>query len=222
MKYFTKEWYRESQVYGFLVFHETMEDWEEDITWHTREGLDFEERQRNDLERRKPDLLEFLPESFHPYIEDASIRLQYPTPELREMAAIWREDYSTRSKRLWEERRTSYQAIRGFLPDSAVQLYEKSLHDARVLSVERPSESELVLSLDCGGCMHYYTEVKLTFIGGSPPFPDIPVGGFWLYEEIDKTDDGFELRVLFDFPLTEATIRARDVRIEVSAENDAI
>jgi hypothetical protein len=222
MKYFTANWYRESQVYGFLVFHETMEDWEEDIAWHTREGLDFEERRRNDLEHRKPDLLEFLPESFHPYIEDASIRLQYPTPELREMAAIWREGYSIRSRRLWEERRVNYQAIRSSLPDSAVQLYEKSLHDARVVSIERPSESELVLVLDCGGCMHYDTEVKLTFIGVSQSSPDIPAGGFWLYEEIDKTEDGFELRVLFDYPLTEATIRARDVRIEASAGNDAI
>jgi hypothetical protein len=42
MKYFTKEWYQEMQVSGFLVFQETREDWDEILTYYQDEGIDFQ------------------------------------------------------------------------------------------------------------------------------------------------------------------------------------
>lgn len=39
-------------------------------------------------------------------------------------------------------------------------------------------------------------------------------GSWWLYDEIYKTKTGFELRVLFDCPLCELMIQARELKIE--------
>lgn len=73
LKYFTREWYEEMQISGFLIFHETEQDWDQDVAWYHSEGMDIEEIRRYDLENRKTGLLKFLPESFHPYIRDGMI-----------------------------------------------------------------------------------------------------------------------------------------------------
>lgn len=82
MNYFKIDWYKEMQVYGFLTFPETREDWEEKITYYKSEGIDYKANFQSEIEERKADLLRFLPTTFHPYIHDYSIRAEYPTPEL--------------------------------------------------------------------------------------------------------------------------------------------
>lgn len=41
MKYYTKDWYNEMQVYGFLTFPDTKEEWDETIEYFESNGRDF-------------------------------------------------------------------------------------------------------------------------------------------------------------------------------------
>ncbi|TAA71715.1 DUF4085 family protein [Planococcus salinarum] len=215
MKYFTKEWYDEMQVAGFLTFPETEEEWEAYQAGYRADGVDPAEIQRRELEEMKENLLKFLPESFHPYIYDGTINSAYPPPELRDMIAKWEADQEARVDVLLDDYSRHYEAIREFLPAGAVQLTEKSLHDCVVTSVERPSEDVLVLRLDCQSGFHYFKKIQLTFTGVvEATIPAELAQAWWLYNEIYLTGELFELHVLFDNPMSEVTIISRDVAIE--------
>ncbi|WP_019914187.1 DUF4085 family protein [Paenibacillus sp. HW567] len=218
MKYLTKEWYEEMQITSFLLFPETKKDWEENIAWHISEGLNFEELRRVELEYRKNDLLKFLPEPFHPYIHDGTLNSQFPSEELRTMAEQWQNEYDKRMSIIRDEYSRYYLSIKDSLSENVVQFYQKSLHDAKVISVETPSEDIFIMTLDCSGGYHYHTNVQITFTGvkNLQP-PDLNVGSYWLYDEIYLTEAGFELHVLFDSPLMEFTIAADNVIIEISS-----
>ncbi|WP_416144124.1 DUF4085 family protein [Planococcus koreensis] len=215
MKYFTKDWYDEMQVSGFLVLPETEEDWEEELDYYRKEGKDLRELNLRNLDDMRESLMRYLPETFLPYIHEGTLVTEYPTPELRMLVNRWERDYERRMEELSDRYKQHFESIKVELPPTAVELVENGLHDAVVLSVERPSEELLVMTLDCSGGFHYFTDVRFTFEGVS--YSDIPAdfkGAWWLYDEIDKTEDGFELRTLFDSPMTKTVIRARNVKIE--------
>ncbi|GED71134.1 hypothetical protein BRE01_48360 [Brevibacillus reuszeri] len=215
MNYFTKDWYGEMQVYGFLTFPETIEDWEENLAYYESEGINYKENLQREIEDRKEDLLRFLPASFHPYILDYSIRSEYPTPELRAMAQQWEENYRKRMELIWQDYNAIYLANKHLLPENVVQLHEKSLHDATVKAYEVPSDDVLVLTLDCSGGFHYFTDIQLIFTGVKElVIPKKWQGAWWLYNEIYSTEQGFELHVLFDCPLLEWKIVAENVQIK--------
>lgn len=215
MKYFTKEWYDEMQVSGFLAFHETLGEWEEELAYYKEEGIDYEATNRNNLEEIREDLLKFLPESFHPYIYDGTIGHGFPPKELRDMAKQWEQEHEARLEALSDDYSRHYESIKGQLPAGAIQLMEQSLHDAVVIAVEK-SEETLILKLDCSGGFHYFTDIQLTFTDVTQA--DIPeefTGACWLYNEIYMTEDGFNLHVLFDNPMFEAVIEAENVAIDI-------
>ncbi|WHY20083.1 DUF4085 family protein [Paenibacillus sp. G2S3] len=215
MNYFTKEWYEEIQIRGFLVFHETEKDWEEDVASYKAVGMNFEEICRDGLAYLKNDLLKFLPKIFHPYIHNGKVNSHFPSVELRKMAEQWRNEYDKRMSIIGNEYLRSYKSIKDSLPDNVVQLCEKSLHDPRVLSLEIPSEDTFIITLDSRGGYYYYTDVKLTFIGVKNLQPaDLSIGSYWLYDEVYSTDAGFQLNVLFGSPLREFTIVADNVLID--------
>lgn len=215
MKYFTKEWYDEMQVSSFLTFPETEEEWEEFQAGFREEGFDPVEINHRELEDRKADLLKFLPEEFHPYIHDGTLNSAFPSPELREMAARWEADHEARVDALLDDYSRHYESIKESLPPGAHQLTEKSLHDCIVKSVERPSDDVLVMCLDCRNGFHYFKDIEVTFTGVTEAdIPEDLTNAWWLYNEIYLNEDQFELHVLFDLPMTEATIVCRDAVIE--------
>lgn len=215
MKYFTKEWYDEMQVSGFLAFPETEEEWEKNLAWHREEGIDAGEIQRRNLAEKKDDLLKFLPESFHPYIYDGTINSTCPTPELRAMTARWEEDHEARVDALLDDYSRHYESIKESLPPGAVQLTERSLHDCVIKSIERLAEDEFVFLIDCSGGFHYFKDIRVTFTGVEEAMiPENLSDAVWLYNEIYLNGDEFELHVLFDQPMAEMTIVCRDVKIE--------
>jgi len=218
MKYFTREWYEESQARSFLMFHETRKEWEDEMAWYESQGMNFMELSKNNLEMNRANLLKYLPAFFHPYIQDGTLNSQFPSEELRLMADKWRLEFDERTKAKRIAFRSYYDSIKGSLPESVIQLHEKSLHDARVTSLEKPLKDTLIMTLDCRGGYHYLTDIRLTFTGVQNVQPaNLNAGCYWLYDEIYLTESGFELHVLFDYPLTEFIISADNVTIEVLA-----
>ena len=215
MKFFTKEWYDEMQISGFLVFPETEEEWNENREWLLKDGQDPDEINRRDLSDKKEDLLKFLPASFHPYIYDGTLNSAFPTPELRAMTEEWEKDYEARMDALLDDYSRHYEFIKESLPAGANQLTEKSLHDCIIKSTERPTDDVLVLILDCSGGFHYHKDIKVTFTGvREAVIPDDMTNAWWLYNEIYLNGEGFELHVLFENPMAEVKIVSHDVQIE--------
>lgn len=216
MRFFTIPWYEEMQVRGFMVFPETEQDWLEDVAWHVAEGISYEERAQDALDYHKADLLKYLPEYFHASIHDGTLKSTYPAPEFRERAEQWCQEADERIQAKFIEYRQIYNAAKSMLPAQAVQLAERSLHDARVISCTSPEEGVVELVLDCSGAMHYQCDVRLRFTGVSRfSVPDRIEGKYWLYDEIYAVDQGFELGVLMDSPPGEFSITAQDVAIEL-------
>ncbi|MDX8363383.1 DUF4085 family protein [Cytobacillus sp. IB215316] len=210
MRYFTKERYKEMQVYGFLAFPESKKEWDEMIQYYKEEGIDYKKNAKEDLESIKKDLLKFLPESFHPYIYNGTINSEFPTPELRSIAEQWLSEYDERNKRIRDEYNEYFKSIKSQLPINVVKFYEKSLHDATIKSFECHSKDECLMILDWG-----VSDIKLTFKGVSKlTMPEKLEGALWLYDEVYHNDKYFELHVLFDCPLTEFSIIAENIVVE--------
>ncbi|WML48728.1 DUF4085 family protein [Neobacillus sp. PS3-34] len=214
MKFFTKDWYEEMQILGFLMLPETKEEWDENIEDYEKYGMDYKRIFKEDVDLKKSDLLRFLPESFHPYINDYSINSEYPPLELRIMAEQWLKEYHKRMEILDQEYINHYKSIKDKLSNNVVQLHDNSLHDARVISYEIPSKDTFTIILDCRGGFHYFTDIKVTFTGVTElSIPNQLEGASWLYDEVYCTNTGFEYHVLFDCPLTEFNITAENVLI---------
>lgn len=219
MKFFTKAWYEEMQVAGYMVFPETEQDWLEDVAWHEAEGISFEDRAKEELEYRKESLLKYLPDYFHASICDGTIKSAYPAPEFLERARQWRSDYDARAQALFKEYRSGYDAMKDRLPVQTVQLVENTLHDARVVSYAMPEEGVAEIILDCSGGYYYQCDIRLRFTGVSRiSLPEPLAGKYWLYDEIYALEQGFELGVLMSYPPGELIITAQNVSIEMLGE----
>lgn len=132
------------------------------------------------------------------------------------MADQWLLEYDERAQAKGIAYRNYYNSIKSSLPDNVIQLYEKSLHDLQVTSIEQPMKDTFIMTLDCRGGYHYLTDIRVTFTGVQNIQPaNLRVGSGWCYDEVYLTETGFELHVLLEGPLMEFTISAENVTIEV-------
>lgn len=155
MKYFTTDWYREGQVYGVLAFPDTKEEWESGIQEYEPNGKDFKKMMLEELEWRKSDLLKFLPKSFHPYILEGTLTTEYPPDELRKMAKQWNNEFKQRRRDIGKQYLQQFDANKESLPENALQLHEKSLHDGKVITSETISDNTFVILLEGNGVGSY-------------------------------------------------------------------
>lgn len=204
------------QVYGFfLSFPETKEEWDKSIKNFESNGRDYIKNRKQDLEILKNDLLKFLPEPFHPFINDGSLNTSYPTEKLRNMINNWKDEYNQQMEVLDKEYLSNYNSSKDLLPLNIVKLKEISFHDSNVISIENPTNDTFFINLDCEGGFNDFSEIKLIFLGVKEiSMPENIKGGFWLYDEVYPTKSGFELHVLFDIPLIEFKIVAEDIVVE--------
>ncbi|WP_212935598.1 DUF4085 family protein [Bacillus hominis] len=206
MKYYNENWYKEMQIKEFVSFIESIEEWSEtDI----RILID-------ELEARETDLLKFLPESIHSIIQNITINSEYPSEKLKKLMLEWTVDYEKRMNDLEQAYIDNYNTIKEKLAQNVVQLHEYSLHDSVVKLVERRSEDTLIIILDCSGTFSEFDKLQVTFTGVTKcSIPENFEGAWWLCHEIDLTNEGFELGVLFDCPFEEVMICAEDVLFEI-------
>ena len=215
MKYYTKELYEEMQIYGFLSFPSSREEWEEILQSYKIYGMDYISIIRNDLEIRKPDLLNYLPESMHPSIHNKTLMTEYPSLELKKTGTQWLNNFEDRLRKIRKECVKNYEEIKHKLPKNVVQLHENSLHDADVISFKyMPEKREFIMILNH---LEDGKEVNiiLTFTGIKDIILEDNIEtALWLYDEVYINGDYFELHVLLESPLTEIYIKAQNLQIE--------
>ncbi|MBW3494264.1 DUF4085 family protein [Bacillus sp. FDAARGOS_1420] len=206
MKYYNKNWYKEMQMIEFVSFIESIEEWTE---------MDIQSL-LDEIAERKLDLLKFLPASIYSLFHTSIINSKYPSDELKKLLKEWIENCEKRRSHLDRFYLEHFHSIKKTLPLNAIQLHEYSLHDSVVKSVERRSKDTLIITLDCSGTFSEFDKLEVTFTGVTKcSIPENFEGAWWLYHEIDLTNEGFELGVLFDCPFEEVTICAKDVLLEM-------
>lgn len=90
LKYFTRDWYKEMQVLEFVSFIDSIKEWSE---------MDIESL-KEEIEKRKIDLLKFLPESIYSIIQNITTNSEYPSGELKKRMRKWSTDYEKRVAQL--------------------------------------------------------------------------------------------------------------------------
>lgn len=208
MKYFTRDWYKEMQLSGFVHFIESIEKCKEI-------DPDYLQSLKDEVEERKEDLLNYLPETLHSYFYNNTIDSKYPPNELRKLLLEWTADYEKRMTQLDQSYLEYFNSIKKKLPSNVVQLHEFSLHDSVIKVVKCKSEYTLSIVLDCTGTFRDFNKLQVSFTGVTKcSIPENFEGAWWLYHEIELTEDGFELGVLFDCPFREVTICATNLLLE--------
>lgn len=210
---YTKELYKEMQVYGFLVFPPSKEEWEEMIQSYKDMGIDYINLIKNDLEFQKEDLLKYLPESMHPSIHNKTLRIEYPSSQLREIVTEWRKNFEDKLRKIRKFSREHYEKLKHELPVGFVQLHENSLHDADVISFTYlPDKQECKIILNP---LEEGVRVVLTFTGVIDLVLEKNIEeAIWLYDELSIDGDYYEVHVLFGSPLTEFYIKTQNLKVE--------
>uniref|UniRef100_UPI0022E815B5 DUF4085 family protein n=2 Tax=Bacillus mobilis TaxID=2026190 RepID=UPI0022E815B5 len=190
----------------FISYIESIKEWSE---------MDIQSL-IEEIKERKTDLLKFLPESIHSFIHSITINSEYPSGELKKLMKEWIGGCEKRRAHLDRFYLDHFHLIKKKLPTNVIQLHEYSLHDSVVKSVERRSKDTLIIILDCSGTFSEFDKLQVTFTGVTKcSIPENFEGAWWLSHEIDLTNEGFELGVLFDCPFEEVTICAKDVLLEI-------
>jgi hypothetical protein len=107
------------------------------------------------------------------------------------------------------------------LPTPIAALVQLNPHDAIILSVEdQPEQARLTLQLRCGDLQRGYSDVTLAFsqvVVDPSALKTLkravrPARVEVLYDEVDRSDDGFEYRLLL-YPNDEVSFRFQQVEI---------
>lgn len=108
MKYFTKDRYGKLQIKGFLYrLPETEEDWKYDLDYFFKEGLEYKSMCKNRLESYRDELLVYLPEPFHPYINNETINYGYHA-DLRNMILEWVKEWKDGQEKIKKDYNKHY------------------------------------------------------------------------------------------------------------------
>ncbi|MFF2886533.1 DUF4085 family protein [Paenibacillus sp. NPDC057967] len=221
MKYFTAEQYRKMQIRGFLVFHESEEDYAADRQWYVENDRDYEAESIAFYTYLEPIITRHMPQELHEAIQRGEgdlKRMGMPSPEFRRRAEAWRQEL----QREWDEARDAYWAryksIESELPEERSIIHR--LHDAKIIAETiSADEKSIELLLDGSGSMLGHDHLFLRFEGVTH-YESLSslLDNHWLYEELDLGGNGFELRALLDAgsglqDMNELIIRASRVSV---------
>ena len=106
-------------------------------------------------------------------------------------------------RKICSDYNSHYKAIESSLPIDIIKLEkEYDLHDSKVVSIEKVSEYELILTIDCAACMKNIGIYKLVFTGVKFAItPSNICGSYCIWSEVYLYEkESFELNILMDGP----------------------
>lgn len=215
MKYFTREMHEISQVTGWLSMDSTTLSNLEKNFIESNIGIEEPYIEINRLLRKH------LPEHLRGRIDNIrdAIYLNKFDDAMRSYLAAelekWkndREQENTNNAKIYSKYLDSIEKL---LPEGVQKLVENSLHDARLLAINRSIDNTVIFELDCseccppqGICILSFTGVKLFTMS------DNALPNWWLHQEIELIDENcFKLQVLFNHG--ECELIAEDLILEI-------
>ena len=210
MWHLTIEKKKESEKAHVLSIRETDEEWENDLQAAEEEGIDLAAELREWLDEVRPRLLQALPEKFHPYVHNHTFNTQYLPKTVRKQYLAWTADVDQTFREVLQSAHGMKQQAMPYLPQSAYDVFSDSLHDAQIQMLERDDETVAIM-LNTSGGFTSKAIVILKFIGIQQEVGQLEKGSWYIYDELQKTADGFALRVIWQCPEVEWTIHCKTI-----------
>ncbi len=195
-----------------LPIPETDEEWEISLREAKEDGEDLLSYFKNELEEVKEELLLTLPDRFIPYVENRTLNQPTLTKSVREDYLQWMREADKEFEQILDAAHEQTANAVTFLSKAVQDVFEESLHDSTIERIEREGDS-LHLYINTDGGFSSKSQIHFVFENVMSEESDEPleVGHWIIYYELQKTDNEFAFRVLFDCPDTEWTISMKNL-----------
>ncbi|MEH6991962.1 DUF4085 family protein [Neobacillus drentensis] len=196
--------------YNLLPIHESDHDWEIVLSEAKEEGEDLITRLKEELEEVKEKLLHALPIRFIPYVENGTLNQPTLPKAIREDYLQWMREGGKEFEQVLDAAFEQTKQSGTFLSSAVQEVFAESLHDSTIERIEREGNT-LHLYINTEGGFTTKSHIHFIFQNVITEETDEPlqVGQWFIYYELQKIDDEFAFRVLFDCPDAEWTIRMK-------------
>ncbi|SEM72023.1 Protein of unknown function [Mesobacillus persicus] len=197
---------------NLLPIHESDEEWEVTLREAQEEGEDLQGRLTAELDEVKDELVQILPSRFLPYLENGQLNQPTLPKAVREDYLQWMRENDKKFEQILDAAYEQTKQAVATLPSTVQEIFAESLHDSTIERLERERDA-LHLYLNTDGGFSTKALIQFTFKGIVSEEGDHPieVGNWLVYDELQKTKDGYGFRVLFDSPDNEWTIEMKDL-----------
>jgi hypothetical protein len=192
---------------NLLPIHESDQDWEIAQREAIEEGEDLHARLKEELEEVKMELLNVLPDGFIPYVKNGTLNQPSLPRTVREEYLQWIRRADKEFEQILDAAYEQTKHAVTYLPPAVQDIFAESLHDSTIERIVRERDT-LHLYVNTDGGFSSKSLIHFTFQNVLAEETDEPiqVGQWFIYNELQKTDDGFAFRVLFECPDAEWTI----------------
>lgn len=169
-------------------------------------GEEFDEELEEDLYEHLAEYINVIPERFRSGIMEGNLFQDVTLmPEFEKWCYTTIKQFETKSNAIYDKR----ESIAKHFHPSAQTIFTKSFHDGKILRAEQQGNN-MTLLLDMSGGFTVESIVKLVFYDVQM---EGKLEGYYLYDELATTENGFALRVLSSYgsPYMEWTIFFKDV-----------
>ncbi|MFS0820235.1 DUF4085 family protein [Bacillus sp. 1P02SD] len=195
-----------------LPIHESDEDWEFSLRQAEEDGEDLISRLKEELEEAKEVLLQILPDRFIPYVKNGTLNQPILPKSVRNDYLQWMRESDKEFEHILDSAHEQTANAVTFLSKEVQDVFEESLHDSTIDRIVREGDT-LQLYINTDGGFSTKALIQFTFENVLAEEFKIPleVGHWIIYYELQKTEDGFAFRVLFEGPDSEWTIFMRSL-----------
>lgn len=189
-----------------LPIHESDEDWEFSLKQAEEEGEDLISRLKEELEEAKDVLLQILPDRFIPYVKNGTLNQPTLPKSVRDDYLQWMREADKEFEHILDaaheqtanavtfyQRKSRMSLRKACTIQALIASYEKAIHFT-CTSIQTEVSTKALIQFTFENVLAEEFEVPLE------------VGHWIVYYELQKTEDGFAFRVLFDYPDSEWTI----------------
>lgn len=203
----SKEAKEKFRKYNLLPIHESDHDWELALREAKEEGDDLFTYLKEELNEVKEELLHVLPSRFIPYLENDTLNQPTLPKTIREDYLQWMREAGREFEQVLDAAFEQTKQAIPFLSTAVQDVFAESLHDSTIERIEREGDT-LHLYVNTDGGFSSKSLIHFIFKGVKSEVTDEPieVGQWIIYDELQKTADGFAFRVLFDCPESQWTI----------------
>lgn len=198
---------------SLLPIQESNDDWEIAIQEAQEEGRDLAAELSEELEEVHEELLAVIPERFHTYVHDGTLNTPFLAKEVRDDYIGWIQEHERQFETMLERAAKGREAVMPFLSPTAQKVFQDSLHDGKIINIER-SGNDLAVMLDMEGGFTPKAIIVLKFVNILHEEGKPEIGSWYIYDELRKRDGKVAVRVIFDCPETQWTIECETIEAD--------
>ncbi|WP_456276664.1 DUF4085 family protein [Bacillus sp. AK128] len=198
--------------HNLLPIPETDQEWEILLREAEEEGEDLISRLKEELNEVKGELLHVLPNRFIPYLENGTLTGPTLPRTVRDDYLQWMRVADKEFEQILDAAYKRTQQTLPFLPTAVQEVFTQSLHDSTIERIIRDGDT-LHLYVNTDGGFSSKSLIHFIFKGVTSEETDEPiqVGQWFIYDELQKTENGFAFRVLFECPESQWTISMKEL-----------